>query len=147
MSGLIHATITGEVAADPSIAAPIKFVYDPDDPYAVTLDLTAITRAAETAAGKLDGHNEVTWTIGRYLFVEALHDGPSGEGDVRVSQIGPWLSVRLCVDDVAFTVRLASSAVDRFVRQTRRVVRLGGESKRMAATIDDTVARLLGGVR
>jgi hypothetical protein len=46
-----------------------------------------------------------------------------------------------------FTVRFASTAVDRFLRQTRREVRLGGESKRMAVVVDDTIARLLGGVR
>ena len=147
MSGLVRATLTGQVAGDPSIAAPIAFLYDPDDPYAVVVDLTAITRAAETAAGKPVSSDPVTWTIGRYLFVEGLHDGPSGEGDVRISQIGPWLFIRLCVDDLAFTVRLSSSAIDRFVRETRREVRLGGESKRMAAAVDTAIARLLGGVR
>jgi hypothetical protein len=147
VASVISATITGQVASRPSLAAPVTFRYNPADPYAVVIDLTALTHVAETASGEPLGRDSVVWTVGRYLFVEGLHDGPTGDGDVRVSRDGPWLLVRLCVDGHAFTVRFASTAVDRFLRQTRREVRLGGESKRMAVVVDDTIARLLGGVR
>ena len=146
MSGLVHATITGEAPSEPRIAAPVRWLYDPADPYAVSVDLTELTRVGNQAHGIAGDDDPRVWTFGRYLLAEGLHDGPSGEGDVRVSQIGPWLLIRLAVDDESCTVRFSSSAVDRFVRQTRREVRLGGESKRMAAAIDDACARLLGGV-
>lgn len=141
MSGLVHATITGKVVGY-DVAAPVRFLYEPADPYAVVMDLTAIC----ATAGR-DSDPAVLWTFARSLLVRGLVGSHAGDGDVGVFLDGGWLDIALSSPDGCATFRFPAQAMHRFVVRTERAVLVGDESRHMAATIDAAVARLLGGVR
>lgn len=142
MSGLITDTITGEAVDHPEIAAPVRLIYNPDDPYAVTLDLTAIREAAH------EGSEPVVWTFAREILVPGnIPDLDTAEvQDVQVWRSGAWLVVSLSTPDGTGMIRFPAQAVARFVHRTMAAVPLGRESRHMVATIDAAVERLLGGV-
>lgn len=140
MSGLVHDTITGQVVGH-GVAAPVRFLYDPADPYAVVMDLTALC----AAAGQ-DTDPPVLWTFARSVLVRGLVGGHEGIGDVRVTRDGAWLDIALSSPDGSGTFRFPAEALHRFVVRTERLVLIGDESRHMAATVDAAVERLLGGV-
>lgn len=140
MSGLVHATITGETDG---ISAPVRFLYEPADPHAVTVDFTEHAKTAKEHNG-----DPIVWTFARCLLIRGLGDGHAGQGDVVVALDGSWLTVTLSSPDGTGTFRFLASAVRKFVARTERAVLVGDESRHMAATIDAAVERLLGrGVR
>lgn len=138
MSGLINDLITGDVIGH-SVSGPVRFLYDPADPYAVVLDLSALTVAAGDP-------REVLWTFARSILVRGLVGGYAGLGDVRVERDGCWLDIALTSSDGTGAFRFPAQAVHRFVVRTERAVLVGDESRHMTATIDAAVERLLGGV-
>lgn len=140
-SRVVHDLITGTVV-DHNIAAPVRFLYDPADPYAVAVDITEHAKQDSNWDG-----NPCVWTFARSLLVRGLVGGHAGDMDVVIDTDGPWLDITLSSQDGAATFRFPAQALHRFVVRTERAVLVGDESRHMAATIDEAVARLLGGVR
>ena len=139
MSGLVHDTITGQVVGY-GIAGPVKWIYDPADPHAVMMDLSVLCTEPEQQG------QVVQWTFARSILVRGLVGGQAGIGDVRITRNGPWLDIALTSPDGHGVFRFPAATLHRFVVRTERVVLIGDESRHMAATLDDAVARLLGGV-
>lgn len=141
MSGLVHATITGEVVGHP-IAAPVKFVYDPADPYAVVVDFTGLTTEPEQLG------ETIMWTFARSLLAAALTSGHAGHGDVALTAHRPWLTIALSSPDGTGRFRFPTRPVHRWLVATERAVPIGDEARHQAAALDAAVERLLGrGVR
>ncbi|MFF4343247.1 SsgA family sporulation/cell division regulator [Kitasatospora sp. NPDC001540] len=92
--------------------------YQPDDPYAVSLDF------GPRAAG-------AGWVLSREMLLAALH-GPVGEGDLHFAPVDDGL---LCLvlggagGSVVLTVECAAIAA--FLTATLELVPLGGESERI----------------
>lgn len=141
MSGLVTATITGEIPGT-SFAAPVRFDYNPCDPYAVSLDCTAIN----VAAG--EPYQEVVWTFARQVLVpgNVPDEDTDGIQDVMAHREGIYLCLHLSSPEGTGKLRFFAQAVLRFVQRTQVEVPIGGESKHMTAAIDAAVARLLDGV-
>ena len=108
-------------------------VYDPADPFAVTLVFHT-------------GAQPVSWTFARELLVEGLYD-PAGEGDV---QVWPCLSttgsavvvVELCSSGGEVVVQVGARAVSTFVTRVLAAVPLGDEGR--FVDLDEGLARVLG---
>jgi len=109
-----------------------ELVFDPADPYAVTMHLEARSGA-------------VVWTFARELLADGIYQ-PSGNGDV---QIWPCLSssgeaviiIELCSPDGTAVLQAPSRAVHGFVARTHDVVPQGEESVHLR--LDDMIAQLL----
>jgi len=109
-----------------------ELVFDPADPYAVTMHLGARSGA-------------VVWTFARELLADGIYQ-PSGNGDV---QIWPCLSssgeaviiIELCSPDGTAVLQAPSRAVHGFVARTHDVVPQGEESVHLR--LDDMIAQLL----
>ncbi len=140
-SGAINDLITGTVVAH-DITEPVRFLYDPADPYAVTLDITGHARRATSWDG-----NPVVWTFARSLLVRGLTGGRAGESDVVIDRNGPWLDIALSSPDGSETLRFPAAAVHRFVVRTEGLVLVGDEARHQADALDDAIAQILGGVR
>lgn len=138
---MISDLITGE---SKGFSAPVRFLYDDADPYAVSLDFTDLN----TAAGHED-EAPCVWTFARQILIpgNVADEDTAHRQDVRVHRDGAWLIVGLRSQDGAEDFRFPAQAVARFVHRTMVAVPLGRESRHMAATLDAAVARLLGGVR
>ncbi|GAB3253290.1 SsgA family sporulation/cell division regulator [Alteromonas gracilis] len=110
---------------------PVRFDYDPADPFAVSMTFLAV--------------EEVTWTFARELLMAGIHE-PTGEGDVHV---WPCLSteghavviVELSSPDGAVLVQIAVKDATRFIRRTTDSVAFGTESAHL--DLDATVEALL----
>lgn len=139
-SRVITDTITGEVPGYTN-AGPARFLYNPADPYAIVVDLTALVTRAEQR-GKT-----VLWEFARSLLVRALTGGHAGDGDVVIDRDGAWVDIALSSPDGAATFRFPAQPLHRFILRTESLVLLGDESRHYAPVIDDTINRLLGGVR
>ena len=115
-----------------STAIDSDLVFDPADPYAVTMVFRT-------------GVQEVLWTFGRDLLIEGLYE-PTGDGDVHV---WPCLSsngtavviVELCSPDGELLVQACSRKVNSFVRQMLESVPEGQESS--FVNFDDELAQML----
>ncbi len=102
-----------------STALQADLVFDPADPFAVTMVFRNSTQ-------------EVRWTFGRELLVEGLYE-PTGDGDVHV---WPCLSsngtavviVELCSPDGELLVQAHSRVVNSFVNRMLAAVPDGQES-------------------
>ena len=102
-----------------STAIDADLVFDPADPYAVTMVFRT-------------GVQEVLWTFGRELLIEGVYE-PTGDGDVHV---WPCLSstgtavviVELCSPDGELLVQACSRKVSSFVHQMLDSVPEGQES-------------------
>jgi hypothetical protein len=142
-SRIITDLITGDVAGHPEICAPVRFVYNPADPYAVVLDLTAIREAVH------EGSSPVLWTFARQILIpgNCADLDTAGVQDVQAWRSGAWLVVSLVSPVGTGMVRFPAQAVARFAHRTQVAVPSGHESRHMAAAVDAAIARLLGGVR
>ena len=113
-------------------AIDADLVFDPADPYAVTMVFRT-------------GVQEVLWTFGRELLVDGLHE-PTGDGDVHV---WPCLSangsavviVELCSPDGELLVQAGSRAVHAFVSSMLESVPDGEEGS--FVDFDSELASLL----
>ena len=109
-----------------------ELVFDPSDPYAVSMHLQARS-------------GTVTWTFARDLLAQGLYS-PSGDGDV---QVWPCLSgagdavviIELCSPDGTALLQAPSRTVHDFVVRTLEVVPAGEESAHLA--LDDLISQLL----
>ena len=137
-SRLIHDTITGRID---HVDAPVRWLYDSGDPYAVTVDLAGHWRAAGA-----DGPAPI-WTFGRSVLIAGLHGAPAEAeefADVRFALTGHWLTMRLSSPDGCVHVRFVADPVRRFATRTQRLVGVGRESRHL--DVDSAIAQLLGGV-
>ncbi len=113
-------------------AIDADLVFDPADPYAVTMVFRT-------------GVQEVLWTFGRELLVGGLYE-PTGDGDVHV---WPCLSssgtavviIELCSPDGELLVQASSRKVHSFVMQMLGSVPDGQESS--FVDFDDELAQIL----
>ena len=109
-----------------------ELVFDPSDPYAVSMNLEARS-------------GTVTWTFARELLEHGLYS-PSGDGDV---QVWPCLSgagdavviIELCSPDGELLVQAGSRNVTRFVQGMLESVPDGEESA--FVDFDDELAQIL----
>jgi hypothetical protein len=125
---------------------PVRFLYDPSDPYAVTLDCTDLSDAAELETGGAPSTAPIVWTFARALLTDALiTDGRSGLHDVSIERDGAYLAITLTSPDGTATLRFLRQALIRFVLRTEQLVPLGRESEHL--DVDTAIRRLLGGVR
>jgi hypothetical protein len=114
-------------------AIDADLVFDPADPYAVTMVFRT-------------GVQEVLWTFGRELLVDGLYE-PTGDGDVHV---WPCLSsagaavviIELSSPDGELLVQASSRKVTDFVAMMLREVPDGQESA--FVDLDTELATLLG---
>ena len=111
---------------------PAELVYDPADPFAVTM-------VCQTAEG------EVLWTFGRELLLEGRHE-PVGDGDVHVwpclsSDGSAVVIIELCSPDGELLVQAGSRNVTRFVQGMLESVPDGEESA--FVDFDDELAQIL----
>lgn len=102
-----------------STALEADLVFDPADPFAVTMVFRT-------------GVQEVRWTFGRELLVEGLYE-PTGDGDVHVwpclsSDGSAVVIVELCSPDGELLVQAGSRAVNTFVGKMLASVPDGQES-------------------
>ncbi len=109
-------------------------VYDPVDPYAVTM----IFRT---------GVQEVHWTFGRELLVGGRYE-PTGDGDVHVwpclsSEGSAVVIIELCSPDGELLVQAAARHVDHFIGAMLRSVPDGQESA--FVDFDGELSQLLAG--
>jgi hypothetical protein len=109
-----------------------ELVFDPADPYAVSMNLEARS-------------GTVTWTFARELLAQGEYS-PSGDGDV---QVWPCLSaagdavviIELCSPDGTALLQAPSKTVHDFVVRTLEAVPAGAESAHLA--LDDLISQLL----
>lgn len=109
-----------------------ELVFEPTDPYAVTMRLEARS-------------GSVVWTFARELLAEGLYE-PVGEGDV---QVWPCLSnrgdavviIELSSPDGTAMLQAPSRAVHDFVAASLAAVPVGAETANLA--MDDLISQLL----
>ncbi|MCW2849078.1 MAG: sporulation protein SsgA [Marmoricola sp.] len=109
-----------------------ELVFDPTDPYAVTMHLDARS-------------GSVVWTFARELLAEGVYE-PVGDGDVTVwpclSQTGDAVVIiELSSPDGTAMLQAPSRVVHDFVAASLTAVPAGHESARM--DLDGLVSRLL----
>jgi Streptomyces sporulation and cell division protein, SsgA len=107
-------------------------VFDPADPYAVTMVFRT-------------GTQEVLWTFGRELLIEGRYS-PSGDGDVHVwpclsSEGTAVVIIELCSPDGELLVQAGTRTVDHFVTAMLLSVPDGHESAFL--DFDDELASIL----
>lgn len=111
----------------------VLFMYHPDDPYSVTMDITVRDYSVDIGA---DEYHVQRWEIARETVYQAAVWGtPSGCGDLHASApdeeslvLRLW-DPRSCPDHQAhFDIRLPRSTVRSFIRRTLRAVPAGTES-------------------
>lgn len=143
-SRVISDLITGECG---ETSAPVRFLYDPADPYAVVMDLTALASAAADGCtcSRCDDTSPVLWTFARSLLVRALVGGHAGPGDVVIERAGVYLDVTLTSPEGTGTFRFPAQALHRFVLRTEALVLVGDESRHL--DVDAAITELLRGVR
>lgn len=120
---------TVDAEADLDLAA--EFVYDPADPFAVTM-------AVASSSGP------VHWTFARDLLVDGQYE-PTGDGDVHV---WPCLSpqgeavviVELCSPAGGTLLQFSTRAVQEFVLASLEAVAEGSEQLDVDVWIDQLVA-------
>lgn len=115
-----------------STALEADLVFDPADPFAVTMVFRT-------------GVQEVRWTFGRELLVEGLYE-PTGDGDVHVwpclsSNGSAVVIVELCSPDGELLVQAGSRAVNGFVTKMLASVPDGQEAA--FVDFDGELARIL----
>ena len=115
-----------------STSIDADLVFDPADPYAVTMVFRT-------------GVQEVRWTFGRELLVDGLYE-PTGDGDVHVwpclsTQGRAVVIIELCSPDGELLVQTSSRNVTSFVDAMLRSVPDGHESA--FVDFDDELAQLL----
>ena len=115
-----------------STALEADLVFDPADPFAVTMVFRT-------------GVQEVRWTFGRDLLVEGLYE-PTGDGDVHVwpclsSNGSAVVIVELCSPDGELLVQAGSRAVNGFVTKMLAAVPDGQEAA--FVDFDSELARIL----
>jgi hypothetical protein len=113
-----------------SIAA--ELVYDPTDPFAVTMVCQAEAQ-------------EVLWTFGRELLLEGRYE-PVGDGDVHVwpclsSEGNAVVIIELCSPDGEVLVQTDTRTVNVFLAATLGSVPVGEESAHV--DFDDELAQIL----
>ena len=115
-----------------STSIDADLVFDPADPYAVTMVFRT-------------GAQDVLWTFGRELLVEGLYE-PAGDGDVHVwpclsSDGSAVVIIELCSPDGELLVQTGSRSVTRFVTTMLDSVPDGQESA--FVDFDDELAEIL----
>ncbi len=115
-----------------STALEADLVFDPADPFAVTMVFRT-------------GVQEVRWTFGRDLLVEGLYE-PTGDGDVHVwpclsSNGSAVVIVELCSPDGELLVQAGSRQVNTFVGKMLAAVPDGHEAA--FVDFDTELARIL----
>lgn len=129
-----ESTRLGVLSAEPDDAAHTlvgDLRYRSSDPYAVAIDFRS-------------SRGTVTWTFGRDLLTQGLHE-PAGLGDVHVwptiDRAGrPVVAIALKAPTGAVTVTAPRKAVASFVRRSLRAVPQGAESAYV--DVDAALARL-----
>ena len=121
---------------DGRFALPVELVYDPTDPWAVTVDLTP-GRATSTV-----------WEMHRDLLAAGVGGQHTGWGDVRFSPLrsGGWAAMHLSSPDGHAVISLPVYPVTEWLTLTYDLVPPGTESDWL--DLDRDIAELLrGGVR
>jgi hypothetical protein len=113
-------------------ALEAELVYDPADPFAVTMVFQT-------------GAQEVLWTFGRELFLEGRYE-PTGDGDVHLwpclsSEGNAVVIIELRSPDGEVLVQTETRNVDRFLTAMLVSVPVGQESAHV--DFDDELAALL----
>ena len=109
-----------------STALEADLVFDPADPFAVTMVFRT-------------GVQEVRWTFGRELLVEGLYE-PTGDGDVHVwpclsSDGSAVVIVELCSPDGEALVQAPAGEIISFVDRMTAAVTPGAETVDVEAAI------------
>ena len=114
-----------------STSIDADLVFDPADPYAVTMVFRT-------------GVQEVLWTFGRELLVEGLYE-PTGDGDVHVwpclsSNGAAVVIIELCSPDGEALVQARTGDLSSFVERMSAVVEPGSESDHL--DVDATISAI-----
>jgi hypothetical protein len=130
VTGSIQLELVSPEGEATSIAA--ELVFDPTDPFAVTMVCQADTQ-------------EVLWTFGRELLLEGRYE-PVGDGDVRVwpclsSEGNAVLVIELCSPDGEVLVQTETRTVDVFLAAVLASVPAGEESAHV--DFDDELTQIL----
>jgi hypothetical protein len=135
-TGTTSATVTASLSfvAGETRTEPLdgELLFDPADPYAVTMRLEAST-------------GTVIWAFARQLLADGIYE-PTGDGDV---QVWPCLNaageavviIELSSPSGLAMLQAPSRTVQDFVRRTIEVLPLGQESEHLA--LDALISRLL----
>jgi hypothetical protein len=112
-------------AGDAQSVVGVTLVFDPADPFAVSMTFHDQPPRARLGAVS----SEVTWTFARALLEDGLH-GPSGQGDVTVTPAGQdaVLHVRLSSPQGCVVVLLDWDMVALFLDASLSAVPAGAES-------------------
>ncbi|HSX01496.1 MAG TPA: SsgA family sporulation/cell division regulator [Candidatus Saccharimonas sp.] len=138
---MIQVEIPLRLVAPDATALPVRgsFIYDPADPYAIS-----VTFSAEADSAEADSADAVTWTLSRELLAAGL-GGPSGLGDVRVwpwqTARGDFVALALASPDGCALFEVPRLALVRFMRRTYIVVPRGCETDHL--DVDGAISRLL----
>lgn len=104
-----------------TVPCTARFVYDPADPYAVTVRL-------------LDNRTRrwVSWIFARDLIADALMFGPAGDGDVRLIPEGEaWVWLEIAGSTERARIRFGRGALERALDEAEALVPLGTETTRI----------------
>lgn len=133
-SGVIAQTVPVDLIDDDGDPLPgaAELVYDPVDPYAVTVTF-------------LGEETNVSWTFGRDLLVDGTYR-PAGHGDVRLS---PCLDIEgratvmleLHAGGAVGVVQIRTGDLHSFLDRTTDAVRPGAESHHL--DVDASLAEIL----
>ena len=112
-------------------AIDADLVFDPADPYAVTMVFRT-------------GVQEVLWTFGRELLVDGLYE-PTGDGDVHVwpcldNEAHSVVIIELCSPDGEALVQARSADMTAFVERMTAAVAPGAEAAQL--DVDSAIAAI-----
>lgn len=133
MNDIFHSEFEMTLISGPARGTrfPAALDWNEDDPFAVTLTMWP--------------DEEVEWTIGRDLFLDALEHPriAQGAGDVSmvVAPLAGILRIRLTSPEGAATVSMPLDIAQRFVDRTTRSVASGAEE--IVEALDSFLADLL----
>lgn len=114
--------------ADSRVTVPVQFRYDLADPFAVS----AIFHVGEGQS--------VEWNFARELLAAGTH-ASSGEGDVRISPLGPLLRMVLTSPSGQAILEGPLTAITAFIERSHAVVPPGREAEMV--DLDGELAMLL----
>ena len=108
-----------------------EFVYDAQDPFAVSATFHTIT-------------GPVRWTFGRDLLIGGLYE-PTGDGDVHVwpcldNEAQPVVIIELCSPDGEALVQARTADITAFVEQMTAAVAPGSEAEHL--DVDGAIASI-----
>ena len=124
------------VSEELSFRIPVELRYETGDPFAVRMTF------------HLPGDAPVTWAFGRELLLDGIN-GPSGDGDVRITPTGPEglsdvvIQLQVGCDRARFRVGVAPLVA--FLDRTDKLVPLGQERTfgDFEVSLEDALGRIL----